>query len=39
FQMHVLDVTPEGVAHVVCFFDISLFEKFGLPTELTDLDT
>ncbi|CPZ85842.1 Probable alternative RNA polymerase sigma factor SigG [Mycobacteroides abscessus] len=36
FQMHVLDVTQDGVAHVVCFFDISLFEKFGLPAELTD---
>ncbi len=36
FQMHVLDVTQDGVAHVVCFFDLSLFEKFGLPTELPD---
>ncbi|MCQ4120922.1 sigma-70 family RNA polymerase sigma factor [Rhodococcus tibetensis] len=31
FQLHVLDVTAGGVAHVVCFFDLGLFEKFGLP--------
>lgn len=31
FQLHVLDVTAGGVAHVVCFFDLDLFEKFGLP--------
>jgi len=30
FQLHVLDVTADGVSHVVCFFDVDLFEKFGL---------
>jgi RNA polymerase sigma-70 factor (ECF subfamily) len=31
FQLHVLDVKPGGVSHVVAFLDSSLFEKFGLP--------
>ena len=30
FQMHVLDITPDGVSHVVAFHMTS-FEKFGLP--------
>jgi RNA polymerase sigma-70 factor, ECF subfamily len=34
FQLHVLDVTPDGVSHVVAFLDTSLFEKFGLPAFL-----
>jgi RNA polymerase sigma-70 factor (ECF subfamily) len=34
FQLHVLDVTPGGVSHVVAFLDRSLFEKFGLPAHL-----
>jgi RNA polymerase sigma-70 factor (ECF subfamily) len=34
FQMHVLDVRPEGVSHVVAFLDTELFEKFGLPETL-----
>ena len=34
FQLHVLDVTPDGVSHVVAFLDTSLFEKFGLPASL-----
>jgi RNA polymerase sigma-70 factor (ECF subfamily) len=31
FQLHVLAVTDEGVGHVACFFDLSLFATFGLP--------
>ena len=31
FQLHVLDVTERGVAHVTCFFDTGLFARFGLP--------
>jgi len=34
FQLHVLDVNPSGVSHVVAFLDISLFAKFGLPEAL-----
>jgi RNA polymerase sigma-70 factor (ECF subfamily) len=34
FQLHVLDVKPGGVSHVVAFLDSSLFEKFGLPDAL-----
>jgi RNA polymerase sigma-70 factor, ECF subfamily len=34
FQLHVLDVTPDGVSHVVAFLDDSLFAKFGLPASL-----
>jgi RNA polymerase sigma-70 factor (ECF subfamily) len=34
FQLHVMDVKPEGVSHVVAFLDTSLFEKFGLPASL-----
>ena len=34
FQLHVLDVKPDGVSHVVAFLDTSLFEKFGLPASL-----
>jgi len=34
FQLHVLDVTPDGVAHVVAFLDTSIFPKFGLPEQL-----
>jgi RNA polymerase sigma-70 factor, ECF subfamily len=34
FQLHVLDVKPGGVSHVVAFLDTSLFEKFGLPASL-----
>jgi RNA polymerase sigma-70 factor, ECF subfamily len=31
FQLHVLDVKPGGISHVVAFLDASLFPKFGLP--------
>ena len=34
FQLHVLDMTPAGVSHVVAFLDTSLFAKFGLPEAL-----
>jgi RNA polymerase sigma-70 factor, ECF subfamily len=34
FQLHVLDMTPDGVTHVVAFLDDALFEKFGLPATL-----
>ncbi|MBV9514639.1 MAG: sigma-70 family RNA polymerase sigma factor [Mycobacteriaceae bacterium] len=34
FQLHVVDFTTDGVAHVVAFFDITLFAKFGLPDSL-----
>jgi RNA polymerase sigma-70 factor (ECF subfamily) len=31
FQLQVLTMTGAGVAHVASFFDINLFERFGLP--------
>jgi RNA polymerase sigma-70 factor, ECF subfamily len=31
FQLHVLDVRPGGISHVVAFGDSSLFAMFGLP--------
>jgi RNA polymerase sigma-70 factor, ECF subfamily len=34
FQLHVLDLTADGVSHVVAFLDDSLFAKFGLPSSL-----
>jgi RNA polymerase sigma-70 factor (ECF subfamily) len=41
FQIHVLDVVPAAgttdgveVRHVACFFDTTLFEKFGVPLTL-----
>jgi RNA polymerase sigma-70 factor, ECF subfamily len=34
FQLHVLDMTADGVSHVVAFLDDSLFPKFGLPSLL-----
>jgi RNA polymerase sigma-70 factor (ECF subfamily) len=34
FNLPVLTLTPEGVSHVSCFFDLRLFEKFGLPASL-----
>ena len=34
FQLHVLDVKPDGVSHVVAFLDTSVFAKFGLPERL-----
>jgi RNA polymerase sigma-70 factor (ECF subfamily) len=34
FQLHVLDIRPNGISHVVAFLDGSLFPKFGLPESL-----
>ena len=34
FQLHVLDIRPGGVSHVVAFLDTSVFPKFGLPEYL-----
>lgn len=34
FQLHVLDVRDDRVAHVVAFLDEALFAKFGLPASL-----
>lgn len=34
FQLHVLDIKPGGVSHVVAFLDTSLFERFGLAPDL-----
>lgn len=34
FQLHVLDISPGGISHVVAFMELSLFEKFGLPASL-----
>ena len=34
FQLHVIDMRPDGVSHVVAFFDTTLFPKFGLPERL-----
>ncbi len=34
FQLHVLDVSADGVSHVVAFLDDTLFAKFGLPDSL-----
>ncbi len=34
FQLHVVDFTEAGVAHVVAFLDTTLFAKFGLPASL-----
>lgn len=31
FQLHVLTVTASGIDHVASFFDVSLFDVFGLP--------
>ena len=34
FQLQVLDLDGDRVRHVTAFFDLSLFEKFGLPDRL-----
>jgi RNA polymerase sigma-70 factor (ECF subfamily) len=34
FQLQVPTVTAAGVSHVACFFDTSLFARFGLPDTL-----
>jgi RNA polymerase sigma-70 factor (ECF subfamily) len=34
FNMPVLTLTPAGVSHVTSFFDLRLFETFGLPASI-----
>ena len=34
FNLPVLTLAADGVRHVTCFFDLRLFEKFGLPETL-----
>jgi RNA polymerase sigma-70 factor (ECF subfamily) len=34
FNFPVLTLTPSGVRHVTCFFDLRLFRTFGLPESL-----
>ena len=34
FSLPVLTLSPDGVSHVSCFFDLRLFETFGLPASL-----
>jgi len=34
FQLQVLELTPAGISHVVAFFDLRLFQLFGLPPTL-----
>ncbi len=34
FNLPVLTLGPDGITHVACFFDLRLFEKFGLPASL-----
>jgi RNA polymerase sigma-70 factor, ECF subfamily len=37
FQIQVLTLTAAGIAHATVFFDLSLFDAFGLPQLLSDL--
>jgi RNA polymerase sigma-70 factor (ECF subfamily) len=37
FQIQVLTLTAAGVVHAVAFFDLTLFDAFGLPQLLSDL--
>ena len=34
FQLQVVDLGSDGIDHVVAFFDLTLFAKFGLPDTL-----
>jgi RNA polymerase sigma-70 factor (ECF subfamily) len=34
FQLHQLTLTPAGISHTTCYFDVSLFPVFGLPERL-----
>ncbi|ALG07079.1 sigma-70 family RNA polymerase sigma factor [Kibdelosporangium phytohabitans] len=36
FNLVVLTLSKDGITHSTSFFDTTLFEKFGLPLELTD---
>lgn len=35
FNLQVLTVTPAGISHIVAFFDLRLFARFGLPETAT----
>ena len=37
FQIQVLTLTAAGIVHAVAFFDLTLFDAFGLPQLLSDL--
>jgi RNA polymerase sigma-70 factor (ECF subfamily) len=37
FAVHVLSLTDAGIGHVACFFDVRLFDAFGLPNTLPAL--
>jgi RNA polymerase sigma-70 factor (ECF subfamily) len=37
FQIQVLTLTAAGIAHAIAFFDLSLFDAFGLPELLSGL--
>lgn len=37
FNLQVLTVTPRGISHIVAFFDLRLFARFGLPATATPL--
>jgi len=39
FQLQVLTLTDKGVSHVSTFFDLTLFEKFGLPEVVSPNET
>jgi RNA polymerase sigma-70 factor (ECF subfamily) len=34
FHLQVLTIGPTGISHVAAFFDVDLFETFGLPPRL-----
>ena len=34
FNLPVLTLGPDGITHVACFFDLRLFETFGLPASI-----
>lgn len=35
FNLQVLTLTPAGISHIVAFFDLRLFARFGLPESVT----
>ncbi|MBB6379469.1 RNA polymerase sigma-70 factor (ECF subfamily) [Pseudonocardia eucalypti] len=36
FQLQQLSIGPDGIDHVACYFDLTLFAKFGLPEALAE---
>lgn len=36
FNLQVLTLTPTGISHIVAFFDLRLFARFGLPASAAD---